>query len=76
MRHALLDTGWWDPKERSWLRTFVKVLLSSGSVVLFTIKNFLTIYFNILITLINILILINLMKLINFNCKGIHAGIE
>ena len=59
MLHALLDTGWWDPKERSWLRTFVKVLLYRGTGEFrFKFKNLRTVYCNILIVLFNMLIVI------------------
>ena len=49
MLHALLDTGRWDPKDTSWLRTFVQVLLYSDSMKFcFKSKNLRTIYVNIL----------------------------
>ena len=53
MLDALLDTDRWHPKDRSWLRTFVKVLLSSYSMrFCFKSKNLRTVYVNILFQLI------------------------
>ena len=56
---------------------FCKSFTGSDSVKFcFKSKNLRTIYVKVLFVLINILILINLMKLINFNCKEIQVGLS